>query len=55
MPDRFMIKMKTWLSRFKSLAKGNAFLCDSCKWNYGNVCTRPERPNAKACPEYTGK
>ena len=21
------------------------FLCDTCKYDYGNVCKRPERPN----------
>jgi hypothetical protein len=28
------------------------YLCDSCKWDYGNVCKRPERPNAAKCPDY---
>ena len=28
------------------------YLCDDCKWDYGNVCTRPERPNALKCPDY---
>jgi len=28
------------------------YLCDSCKWDYGNVCKRPERPNALVCPDY---
>jgi len=28
-------------------------LCDSCKWDYGGVCKRPERPNAFKCPDYT--
>lgn len=27
-------------------------LCDTCKYDYGNVCTRPERPNARKCPDY---
>ncbi|MBI2190354.1 MAG: hypothetical protein HYU36_00025 [Planctomycetes bacterium] len=31
------------------------FLCDDCKWNYGNACVRPERPNARECPEYKPK
>ncbi len=51
----FKTKWKTWISRAKSIMKGNAFLCDSCKLNYGNVCTRPERPNALQCPEYKKK
>ncbi|MBN1867631.1 hypothetical protein JW916_10100 [Candidatus Sumerlaeota bacterium] len=28
------------------------FLCDTCRYNYGNACTRPERPNAECCPDY---
>lgn len=28
------------------------FLCDSCRYDYGDVCNRPERPNAKRCPDY---
>ncbi|MFO7774735.1 MAG: hypothetical protein R6W89_02945 [Candidatus Hydrogenedentota bacterium] len=33
------------------------FLCDNCKYDHGNVCKRPERPNATKCPDYrpTGK
>ena len=31
----------------------SAPLCDSCKWDYGGVCKRPERPNAFTCPDYT--
>ena len=27
-------------------------LCDSCKLDYGNVCKRRERPNARQCPDY---
>jgi len=30
-------------------------LCDSCKWDYGNACVRPERPNALVCPDYKKK
>jgi len=29
-----------------------AFLCDSCKYNDARYCSRPERPNATACPDY---
>ncbi len=31
------------------------YLCDSCKWDYGNACSRPERPNALSCPDYKRK
>jgi hypothetical protein len=27
-------------------------LCDTCRYDYGNVCRRPERPNALRCPDY---
>ena len=28
------------------------FLCDNCRYDWGNACTRPERPNALRCPDY---
>lgn len=31
---------------------GGAPLCDTCKWDYGDACKRPERPNAMTCPDY---
>ena len=31
------------------------YLCDSCKYDYGNACKRPERPNALRCPDYKKK
>jgi hypothetical protein len=31
------------------------FLCDSCRYDYGSACTRPERPNATKCPDYKRK
>jgi hypothetical protein len=30
-------------------------LCDTCKYDYGDACRRPERPNAKVCPDYKRK
>ena len=27
-------------------------LCDTCRYDYGTVCMRPERPNAMRCPDY---
>jgi len=30
----------------------SAPLCDTCKFDYGDACTRPERPNARRCPDY---
>ena len=31
---------------------GDKFLCDSCKYNWREVCTRPEKPNAANCQDY---
>jgi hypothetical protein len=31
---------------------GGVCLCDTCKWDYGDACRRPERPNATVCPDY---
>ncbi len=43
-------------SRFCELfgigSNGGAFLCDSCRYSYGNSCSRPEKPNARRCPDY---
>ena len=52
-----------WLQRIlggalgflRSLLPGRAPLCDTCKNDYGNVCKRPERPNAMTCPDYERK
>lgn len=30
----------------------DTYLCDTCKYDYGDVCKRPERPNATECPDY---
>lgn len=31
---------------------GSGSLCDTCKWDYGDACRRPERPNARTCPDF---
>ena len=31
---------------------GGGFLCDRCRYCFGDVCNRPERPNAKTCPDF---
>ena len=36
-------------------AGSKRYLCDSCRWDYGNACSRPERPNALVCPDYKRK
>jgi len=38
-----------WL---RALAPRVRPLCDTCRYDYGNVCRRPERPNAMRCPDY---
>ncbi|MEZ5987845.1 MAG: hypothetical protein R3F30_01705 [Planctomycetota bacterium] len=38
--------------KLRAVVTGGAPLCDRCKYDYGNVCTRPERPNAKVCPDF---
>ena len=36
----------------KILMIEDEFLCDTCMYDYGDACTRPERPNATECPDY---
>ncbi|HPF14527.1 MAG: hypothetical protein H6829_03770 [Planctomycetes bacterium] len=53
-----MKRWMQWLGRFwrRLFAMGGgAPLCDRCKWNYGNACRRPERPNAMTCPDFQSK
>jgi len=35
--------------------EGSEFLCDRCRYNHPNTCSRRERPNAHTCPDYKGK
>jgi len=39
-------------SRFTQMKAPGRFLCDSCRYDYGNACRRPGRPNVTQCPEY---
>ncbi|MBT9138158.1 MAG: hypothetical protein DDT31_00708 [Syntrophomonadaceae bacterium] len=39
----------------RELLRGAQILCDTCKYDWGNVCLRRERPNALKCPEYKKK
>jgi len=48
-------KWKRFTSRLRTLVGGHSFLCDSCKFDYGDVCTRRERPNAVVCEDYEKK
>lgn len=47
--------IRSLLQAIRSLFTGGAPLCDKCKYDYGNVCTRSDRPNAKRCPDYRRK
>ena len=31
------------------------FLCDACNYDNERDCSRPERPNAKTCPDYKAR
>lgn len=42
-------RLNGWWQRLQAPGK---FLCDSCRYDYGDVCKRPERPNATRCPDY---
>ena len=42
------------LGRLRKLFGGGP-LCDRCKYDYGSVCTRSERPNAYSCPDYKAR
>lgn len=39
--------LKLW-QRLRYLLTG-IYLCDTCKYDYGDACRRPERPNATVC------
>ena len=36
-------------------AGGGEFLCDRCRLNDARYCSRPERPNATRCPDYSAR
>lgn len=41
-----------WQSLLHQRGGGSEFLCDTCMFDHGSACTRPERPNARRCPDY---
>ncbi|MFT5289562.1 MAG: hypothetical protein ACI8QS_002490 [Planctomycetota bacterium] len=51
-----MSRIKATLGRIWALVRGlfpsSRVLCDTCKYDYGHVCVRPERPNATSCPDF---
>ena len=44
--------LRRLLNVLRGLAPRTRPLCDTCKYDYGDACTRPERPNALQCPDY---
>ncbi|MFP4056669.1 MAG: hypothetical protein ACLF0G_07360 [Candidatus Brocadiia bacterium] len=48
-------RLKGLWQRLAALFLGERILCDTCKYDYGDVCRRPERPNATRCPDYQRK
>jgi len=38
--------------RLKAVSGQGEPLCDTCRYDYGDACSRPERPNARSCPDY---
>ena len=48
--------MKVW-KRIRRLIRrilllDDDLLCDTCRYDYGEACRRPERPNAVDCDDY---
>lgn len=42
-------RLNSWWRRRQAPGR---FLCDSCRYDYGEACRRPERPNATRCEDY---
>ena len=43
-------KLKNLIADILGLEK--EILCDTCRYNFGSACKRPERPNATKCSDY---
>jgi hypothetical protein len=54
--NRFAVWWQRWRhglhQRMEQFRAPGKFLCDSCRYDYGKSCRRPERPNVAKCPEY---
>ena len=44
--------LRRLLAKLRGIVGSGRPLCDTCKYDYGDACTRPERPNALSCPDY---
>ena len=48
-----MFKLIEFLKeKIRGFFSGDRFLCDTCRYDYRSACRRPERPNARSCPDY---
>jgi len=47
-----MALLRRLLGLLRGLVPRSRPLCDTCKYDYGTACMRPERPNATRCPDY---
>ncbi|MCY3019061.1 MAG: hypothetical protein NTW87_08535 [Planctomycetota bacterium] len=50
--QRLFDRLDKLLGRKPQPTGDERILCDTCKYDYGGACTRPERPNATSCPDY---
>lgn len=51
MIGKFFAALREFFHRLLGLGSAPP-LCDSCRFDYGDVCKRRERPNARVCPDY---
>ncbi len=47
--------LKKIIAKIKTFFRAERYLCDTCKYDYGDVCKRPERPNATECDDYKSR
>ena len=52
MSDRRRARWKLLKQRLAAIVFGDRILCDTCRYDYGDACTRRERPNATRCADY---
>ena len=45
-------RLRFFWERLRARLAGHRFLCDVCRYHYGDACLRPERPNATSCPDF---
>ena len=50
-----MKALKVFWQKLLAWLRLGGILCDTCKYDYGTACTRPDRPNATVCPDYGRK